>query len=90
MGVNDLLQAKNEALAAIRVTERALKKHIGLIKKRERISTIVATIEQLRGDIRSEDAKVIRERVQKLNVLTQGFVERVALGKKTNLRKNQG
>jgi hypothetical protein len=85
LGVKEeLVEAKAQARAVIEATERALKKHIGLIKKRQRIATIVAMIERLRGEIRGDDLKTIRGHIRKLNELTQGFVDRVALGKKKN------
>ena len=63
--------------AVIRATEKALKKHLSLVKKRERIPSIVATIERLRWDMRENNAEKIREHLEKLNQLTKGFSERV-------------
>jgi hypothetical protein len=62
----------------IRSTEKALRKHLSLVKKRERISSIVATVERLRWDIREKDSAKIREHLEKLNSLTKGFSERVS------------
>lgn len=73
----NLACARAEAQKVIRATERALKQHIRLIKKRERIATIVAMIEQLRGDAKGTDPQVIRGRIEKLNELTKGFAGRV-------------
>ena len=75
--MNDLEALQKKALLVIQKTERALKKHLSLIKKRERIASIVATIERLRGDLRNKDSKLISEHLKKLNELTKGFVERV-------------
>lgn len=63
--------------AAIRATEKALKKHLSLVKKRERIPSIVATVERLRWDIREKDIEKIEEHLKKLNDLTKGFSGRV-------------
>ena len=72
----DLTKAKKDARRIIQATEKALKKHIGLVKKRERISSVVATLERLRGDLKAGDAKTIWEHIKKLNVLTRGFARR--------------
>ena len=72
----DLVQAKKDAQAAIRATEHALKRHLRLIKKQERIASIVATVERLRGDIQINDIALIRKHIQKLNDLTRGFAAR--------------
>ena len=81
MGIEtEKLIAKTEAV--IRATEKALKKHLGLVKKKEHISSIVATIERLRWDIREKDFEKIHQHLQKLNDLTKGFSERVARKKK--------
>lgn len=77
----ELAAAKAEAEKVIRATEKALKKHISLIKKRERIMSIVAMIERLRGDLRGEDVGMIHRHIQKLNEWTKGFAER-AIAKK--------
>lgn len=83
MGIEDkdLTKAKEDARRIIQSAEKALKKHIRLIKKRERVSSVVAMIERLRGDLGKSDAKTIWEHIKKLNALTQGFARR-ALKKK--------
>ena len=68
--------AKAHARWVIQATEKALKKHIGLIKKRERIQSIVAMMERLRGDIRKGDVRLIRRHLKKMNELTKGFAKR--------------
>ena len=68
-----ITQAKLEAREIIRVSELALKKHISLIKNRKHISSIMATLEELKRDVRGDDPEVIYEHVEKLNQLTQGF-----------------
>ena len=73
---DNLSQARRDAKDVIRATEKALKKHLSLVKKREHISSIVAIIEQLRGDMRGSDAGLIRGHISKLNELTKGFVIR--------------
>lgn len=67
---------KMEIRKAIAATQKALKKHISLIKKREKITSIVALLEVLRGDLTSQDTKAARKHLTKLNDLTKGFVER--------------
>ncbi len=76
MEEKELAKVKKDAERIIQAVEKALKKHIRLIKKRERISSIVAMIERLRGDIRSGDAKGILGHIRKLNELTKGFAGR--------------
>ena len=71
--ITEITQARLEAIEVIRVSELALKKHIRLIKKREHISSIVALIERLRGDIKQGDPKVIYGHIEELNNLTGGF-----------------
>ncbi len=63
--------------AVIRATQKALKKHLSLVKKREKIPSIVATIERLRWDIREKDSEKIEEHLKKLNDLTKGFSGRI-------------
>lgn len=72
---NDV-KLRSEIRKAIAATQKALKKHIGLIKKREKITSIVALLEVLRGDLASQDMKAAREHLKKMNELTKGFVER--------------
>ncbi|HXV18886.1 MAG TPA: hypothetical protein VD883_02280 [Candidatus Omnitrophota bacterium] len=72
---NDV-KLRTQIRRAIAATQKALKKHIGLIKKRERITSIVALLEILRGDLTSQDMKAARQHLKKLNELTKGFVER--------------
>ena len=71
--MKEIAQARVEAKQVIRASETALKKHISLIKKRERIASVVAMIERLRGDVLGDDPQIIYEHIAKLNDLTQGF-----------------
>ena len=75
--MTDIDQARIEAEQVIRATQKALKKHIGLIKKREHIPSIVAMIERLRADMRGKDAALIYEHINILNQLTRGFAGHV-------------
>ena len=70
MGVT---QARIEAQEIIRACEKALKKHIQLIKKRRHVASIVATLERLKVDMRGDDPAMIYEHIAKLNQLTRGF-----------------
>ena len=84
MNENDkkIFETKQKAKQAIRQTELALKKHLSLVKKRERIASIVATIERLRGDLLTEDVSAIEAHLDKLNNLTKGFSDRAIQRKK--------
>ena len=68
-----ITQARLEAQEIIRACEKALKKHIQLIKKRKHVSSIVATLERLKDDTRGDDPQAIYEHIAKLNQLTRGF-----------------
>ena len=68
-----LSEIRHRAISAIKATQKALKKHVGLIKRREKIASIVAMIERLRADIQAKDAKATRRHLKKLNELTKGF-----------------
>ncbi len=72
-----MAQARLEAREVIRFSEKALKKHISLIKKRRHIASIVATIEELRADVRGNNPGMIYDHIAKLNQLTQGFAGHV-------------
>jgi len=76
------LEVKAEAEAAVRAVEKALKKHVGLVKKRRRITSIVAMIEKLRGDLWKQDLAAARRHLKEFNELTSGFVGRVLSRKK--------
>ena len=71
----------------IQKTEKALRRHIRLIKKRERITTVVATLEKLKGSLRDEDIVAVRKYIKRLDQLTKGFAQR-ALTSRTTHRKN--
>ncbi len=71
--MKEISQARLEAAEVIRASEKALKKHIGLIKKKEHIASIVAMIERLRADLRGGDAETIYDHIARLNDLTKGF-----------------
>ena len=75
MKKSGILEASADARVVIAALEKALKKHISLVKKRERVASIVAYIERLRGDLASNDVVAIRKTVAKLNELTSGFVK---------------
>ena len=68
-----ITQARLEAQEVIRVCEKALVKHIQLVKKRKHVSSIVATLERLKNDMRSDNPEAIYEHIAKLNQLTRGF-----------------
>ena len=72
----------SDAEKVLRDTEKALKKHLGLVKKRERITSVVAMLERIRGDIALRDEKACQEHLKRLNELTQGFVQFSLKGKK--------
>ena len=84
--MKEIIQARIEAVEVIRVSQKALKKHISLIKKKEHISHIVATIERLRADVRGEDVQIIYEHIAKLNDLTRGFAGHVL---KSSVRRHK-
>ena len=71
--MKEIIQARIEAEEIIRVSEKALKKHISLIKKKEHMASVVAMIERLRADVSGNDPQMIYEHIAKLNDLTQGF-----------------
>ncbi|GEM_PF-4971661 len=71
--MKEIIQARIEAEEVIRASEKALKKHMGLIKKKEHIASVVATIERLRADVSGDDPQIIYEHIAKLNELTRGF-----------------
>ncbi len=71
--MSDIVQARIEAREVILASEKALKKHISLIKKKDHLSSVVAMIERLRADISGTDPRIIYEHIAKLNELTQGF-----------------
>ena len=84
--MKEIIQARVEAVEVIRASEKALKKHINLIKKREHIASIVAMIERLREDIRGNDPRMIYEHIAKLNDLTKGFAGHVL---KSSVRRSK-
>ncbi len=84
--MKEIVQARLEAGEVIRASEKALKKHISLIKKKEHIASIVAMIERLRADIRGNDPPRIYEHIAKLNDLTQGFAGHVL---KSSVRRSK-
>ena len=84
--MKEILQARVEAQEIIRASEKALKKHINLIKKREHISSVVAMIERLRADIRGSDPEIVYEHIAKLNDLTKGFAGHAL---KSSVRRNK-
>ena len=57
-------------------TEKALQKHIRLIKNRKRMTTVVATLERLKSSLRERDVAGMRQWIRQLDQLTQGFAER--------------
>lgn len=71
--MKEIIQARLEAGEVVRASEKALKKHINLIKKKEHMASIVATIECLRADVRGNDPQMIYDHIAKLNDLTKGF-----------------
>jgi hypothetical protein len=71
--MKEIIQARIEAKEVIRVSEKALKKHISLIKKRQHVASVVAMIERLRADVRGDDPGILYEHIAKLNELTRGF-----------------
>ena len=84
--MKEIAQARIEGREVIRASEKALKKHLGLIKKRKHISSIVAMIERLRADIRGNDPQIVYEHIARLNDLTQGFAEHVL---KSSVRRSK-
>lgn len=83
--MKEIGQARLEAKEVIRASEKALKKHLGLIKKKEHISSIVAMIERLRADVLGNDPEPIYEHITKLNDLTKGFAGHAL---KASVRRN--
>ena len=81
-----IIQARLEAQEIIRACEKALKKHIQLIKKRKHVASIVATLERLKSDMLSDDTSVIYERIERLNQLTRGFAGHAL---KTSVKKTK-
>lgn len=73
MGVAD---TRKQARAALAATERALKKHVNLIKDKPRVASVVATMERLRGHLFSGNDDAVRADVKRLNSLTRGFARR--------------
>ncbi len=85
--MKEIIQARVEAEQVIRASEKALKKHINLIKKKEHIASIVAMIERLRADLQGDDVRMIYEHIAKLNDLTQGFAGHVLKSSVRRLKK---
>lgn len=83
----DLDEARRRARKVLQATEKALKRHIGLIKKREKITSVVATLEELRADIRDGSLKTLRRHMVKLNRLTAGFADHVLTGRRKKSRR---
>ena len=79
-----ITQARLEARGIIRVCEKALKKHIQLIKKKRHVTSIVAALERLKDELHGDDPEAIYEHVAKLNELTHGFAGHAL---KASLRK---
>ncbi len=73
---SEFLKISIEAKKVIQKTEKALAKHIRLVKKGKHITSIVATIERLKGSLREEDAAAVNEWLARLNGLTEGFAKR--------------
>ena len=84
--MTEIAQARIEGRAVIRASEKALKKHLGLIKKRKHIASVVAMIERLRADIRGDDPEVVYVHIARLNDLTQGFAGHVL---KSSVRRSK-
>ncbi len=80
----EIVQARIEATEVIQASEKALKKHINLIKKKDHVASVVEMIERLRSDILGDDPRIIYEHIAKLNELTQGFAGHVL---KASVRK---
>jgi len=68
----------------IRKTEKALRKHIRLIKNLEHITAIVATLERLKSSLREKDIAAMRRWIKRLDQLTQGFAQRALKRQRTH------
>lgn len=78
MGVDPrLAKARRRAQRLLSKTEKALRKRIGFLRKRERISSLVAMVERLRMDMQKEDADTILRHMETINALVKAFTGKV-------------